>query len=135
MEYHDMYHHDLNESNEINNDANTLNTLGKFKNMKKHYHKIWRSGVQIGVYSSGDTGYTKIRNAETGEITNYYVGSGNEDLFYKVRVATGEIPSGPITLFYNSPEHYEKHQLTDVSNDMKYIWKEKNKARLLKLTK
>ena len=139
MEYHDMYHHDFNESNEMN-DSSTLNTLGKFKGISKHYHKLWRVRgedknkfkVQIGVHSSGDTGYTFIRNAETGEATSYVVGSLNEDLFFKVRVATGEIPTGPITLFYNSPEHYEKHQHIVVSDDMKYIWREKNRIRLLK---
>ena len=130
MEYHDMYHHDLNEQNEINNDASTLNTLGKFKSASKDYHKMIRYGVPIGVYSSGQTGTTFIRNAETGEYTKYVVGSLNEDLFYKVRVATGEFPCGPITLFYNSPEHYEKHQYDVVDENMKYLWREKQKQRL-----
>ena len=135
MEYHEMYHHDLNESNEINNDLSTLNTLGKFKSKSKYYHKMIRRGVQIGVYSSGQTGFTHIRNAETGEITNYVVGSANEDLFYKVAVATGEFPGGPITLFYNSPEHYEKHQFQFVPEESKFIWREKNRMRLEKIAR
>jgi hypothetical protein len=118
MEYADMYHHDLNASNEM--DSITLNSLAKFST--KNYHRLWRSGIQIGVYASGDSSY--IRNAETGEVTNYAVGSANEDLFFKVRV-TGEIPSGAVTLFYSSPEHYEKHQHTVLTDDMKYVWKEK----------
>ena len=137
-----MYHHDFNESNEINNDSSTLNTFGKFKGISKHYHRLWRIRgddkkkfkVQIGVHSSGDTGYTFIRNAETGEITNYVVGSMNEELFFKVRVATGEFPTGPIILFYNSPEHYEKHQHIVVSDDMKYVWHERKNRRLLLLS-
>ena len=123
MEYHD---HDFNDSNEMN-DSNTLNTLGKFKGMSKHYHKLNRGGVQLGVYSSGDTGYTRIRNAETGELTNHIVGSANEDLYFKVRIATGEIPTGPILLFYNSPEHYEKHQNVVVDENIKYVWREKQR--------
>ena len=130
-----MYHHDLNESNEINNDLSTLNTLGKFKRKSKYYHKMTRCGVQIGVYSSGQSGFTYIRNAETGELSNYVVGSSNEDLFYKVVVATGEFPGGPITLFYNSPEHFEKHQYTMVHEEMKLIWREKNRKRLEKLAR
>jgi hypothetical protein len=136
MEYHEMYHHDLNESNEINNDLSTLNSLGKFnRNKSKYYHKMVRGGVQIGVYSSGQTGFTYIRNAETGESSNYIVGSANEDLFYKVAVATGEFKGGPITLFYNSPEHYEKHQYTFVDEEMKFIWREKKRMRLEKQIK
>jgi hypothetical protein len=135
MEYHDAYHHDLNESNEINNDLSTLNTLGKFKRKSKYYHKMNRGGVQIGVYSSGQTGFTCIRNAETGELSNYVVGSLNEDLFFKVAVATGEFPCGPITLFYNSPEHFEKHQYTIVDEEMKLHWREKNRKRLEKLAR
>ena len=136
MEYHEMYHHDLNESNEINNDLSTLNTLGKFNRRKsKYYHRMTRGGVQIGVYSSGQTGFTCIRNAETGELSNYVVGSSNEDLFYKVAVATGEFKCGPITLFYKSPEHFEKHQHTVVDEEMKQTWREKNRMRLEKIAR
>lgn len=122
-----MYHHDLNVSNEM--DSITLNSLAKFST--KNYHRLWRGGVQIGVYASGDS---YIRNAETGEVTKYAVGSANEDLFFKVRV-TGEIPSGAITLFYNSPEHYEKHQFTVITNDMRCNWREKRDNRILFLFK
>jgi hypothetical protein len=61
------------------------------------------------IFGSGDVGAT-IRNAVTGE--KYYghkVGSKNEDLYFKVRLCTGEFGIQVPALFYESAEQYEKH--------------------------
>jgi hypothetical protein len=61
------------------------------------------------IFGSGDVGAT-IRNAVTGE--KYYghrVGSKNEDLYFKVRLCTGEFGTNSPTLFYESAEQFEKH--------------------------
>lgn len=54
-----------------------------------------------------------IRDAITG---NYHfgnmVGTKDEDNFFKVRILNGETGSlGPVTLFYNGRNEYEKHQM------------------------
>lgn len=65
---------------------------------------------QYKLYTSGNTG-SYIRDAETGEYTNYLVGSKDEDLFFKVNETTGKCKSknGSNTLFYLSPQHYVSH--------------------------
>jgi hypothetical protein len=30
--------------------------------------------------------------------------------------------NGPVHLYYNSPSEYEKHQFTEVDEDVKYAW-------------
>lgn len=85
-----------------------------------------RKSHKIEAYSSGDIG-TRIRDAITGDrYRNYLVGSRNEDLFFKVRICTGEFGGreGP-TLFYSTPEEYERHTRSVVSEEMKNKWLEK----------
>ena len=109
----------------------------KVESLNRGYHKITRNilvnnrskPVEIPVYSSGTQG-SSIRNAETGEYYKYKVGSLDENLFYKVSNSTGEIASGPITLFYESPGHYERHQNTEVENISKKLWNDKKQYRL-----
>jgi len=109
----------------------------KVESLNRGYHKITRNVlvnnrrkiVEIGVYTSGTQG-SSIRNVETGEYYKYKVGSLDENLFYKVSNSTGEISSGPITLFYESPEHYERHQNTEVDIISKRNWHDKKQYRL-----
>ena len=59
------------------------------------------------------------------------VGNADEDLFFKVVLATGECKSknGSSTLFYLSPRHYMSHQNCQVSEDDVQRWQEKRDAR------
>lgn len=111
--------------------------IKQIKPLNKEYHNI-KTGyfdkkikkfLEVGVYSSGMSG-SLIRNAETGEYYKYKVGSNDEDLFFKTVNSTGELSYGPITLFYNSPENYERHQYLFVSDETKKIWENKKNARL-----
>jgi hypothetical protein len=81
------------------------------------------------VYGSGSQ-ESPIRNAETGEYYKYKVGTMDEDLFFKVMVSTGEVLSGPLTLFYDSPEHYERHQYLELDTLTKKRWEVKRQCRL-----
>jgi len=109
----------------------------KVETFNRGYNKITRNIVvnnrskplEMGVYTSGIQG-SSIRNAETGEYYKYTVGSLDENLFYKVSNSTGEFASGPITLFYESPEHYERHQNTEVDIISKRAWNDKKQYRL-----
>jgi hypothetical protein len=128
MDYYDRY--TPLEANDLENEVKFKgdSALKKSQALNRGYHKIIRNNVEIGVYGSG-THESPIRNAETGEYYKYKVGTFDEDLFYKVMICTGEFPSGPLTLFYNSPEHYERHQYTEVDNLHKKLWEEKKQRR------
>jgi hypothetical protein len=86
----------------------------------------------FGVYSSSNTG-NHIRDAETGEYTNYLVGSKDEDLFFKVSLSTGKCTSknGSHTFFYLSPQHYVSCMggILSSNNDV-LCWEEKRDYRL-----
>lgn len=138
MDYHDKF--SPLEPNDLDNEINFKgdSALKKSRLLNRGYHTIFRNAlinnkllkaVEIGVYGSG-CHESPIRNAETGEYYNYKVGTMDEDLFYKVMICTGEFEGGPLTLFYNSPEHYEKHQFAEVNNLAKKRWEDKKLDRL-----
>jgi hypothetical protein len=139
MEYDDRYA--PLESN-VYDDSNNKqqSALKNVKSLNRGYHKLVRSivvnnnkkkveKVEIGVYGSGSQ-ESPIRNAETGEYYKYKVGTMDEDLFFKVMVSTGEVLSGPLTLFYDSPEHYERHQYLELDTLTKKRWEVKRQCRL-----
>ena len=121
------------ETDKLNNDDN--NELNKLKMSDKNFHLIYRTapferrGIitykkkQIGIYTSGDIG-DRIRNAETGEYYTYTVGSKFEQLFFSVRLSTGECDGKyklP-TLFFTSPSHYESYLYGTVSDETREVW-------------
>jgi len=97
------------------------------ENEDSGFHLLKRKNNQgvikkVPCYGSGGQG-TSIRNAITGErIFVHKVGSFSEDLYFKVMICTGESKNGPITLFYESPEHYERHMFETVENENKKVW-------------
>jgi|LauGreDrversion4_2_1035121.scaffolds.fasta_scaffold625303_2 hypothetical protein len=65
-----------------------------------------------------------IKNAVTGVIeAPFRVGSSDEDLFFSVMLSTGECGKTPPCLFYDSPEQYERHFYTTVSEETKLRWR------------
>lgn len=54
------------------------------------------------VYSSGDIG-SNIRDAITGQFYPYKVGSEDEDSFFKVCIATGEVQNQRRLFFFHHP--------------------------------
>lgn len=117
------FERDLIEQNQYQQQA-----LGQFKKLNKLCQVLRRKDKDIVVFPSSSQG-SNIKNAETGEFTRSIVGSMDEDLFYKVTIATGEFESGPLTLFYNSPTHYERHHGEVVSDDAKFRWRLKQQQR------
>ena len=137
MEYDDRYtplvSNDYDNQNNIQESA-----LKKAQLLNRGYHKILRNvsnsnriakNVEIEVYGTGSQ-ESQIRNAETGEYYKYKVGTMDEDLFFKVMISNGESTSGPLTLFYDSPEHYERHQYVDLDSHSKKRWEVKRYTRL-----
>ena len=93
-----------------------------------HASNIWMNEqfykqLFIECYSSGNTG-AHIRDAVTGDFTRYIVGSRDEDLFFKVRDATGIMStrgdSG--SFFYMSPEQCENNRYCEIDKSVKDAW-------------
>ncbi len=113
--------------------------LLSFKKIDRGYNKIYRSEqrpsdgkmikTKFDIYTTGSVG-SMIRNAETGAYYNYYVGSKNESLFFKVSLATGECNSKneSHTLFYLSPQHYMSHMNVDLNISVINSWEEKRNS-------
>lgn len=117
--------------------CSTINSKKKYsklwedtKNIDKEYHKFVRyvnhKKYEIEAYSTPIKIGFMIRDAITGNrYKQYKVGTNNEHLFFKVKWSTGEIKNKknePITLFYDSPEQFERHMKVTVSQSVKEKW-------------
>ena len=92
---------------------------------KVFYTKSSKKVVPIEFYSSGNIG-NSITHAVSGtRQQGQIIGSSREDLFFKVSLCNNKISNEHITLFYYSPEEYEKHQLVTISDNIKSKWNEK----------
>lgn len=79
--------------------------------------------VYIELYSTKNTPGHLIRDATSGSrIADCKVGSAKEEMFFKVKIATGEVGSESLTFFFNSPEHYERHMKGTISQPAKEAW-------------
>jgi len=145
-----MYEDDYFNPANLNDFEDDLNVEKMFEREKRKdigYNVIYRKAYRrdgtpyrkkTEIYTSGGTG-SQIRDAETGDYFTNKVGSMDEDLFYKVILATGECHSknGSSTLFFMSPQHYSNHMSCDVDPISAYNWENKRDARLnnnMKLT-
>lgn len=134
------------EVDQLNDDSSKNKELINFKRADRGFNKIYRNIVREGddkiikkkleLYTTGGTG-SNIRDAETGEYYSELVGSKYEDLYFKVALATGECTSlnGSSTLFYLSPEHYERHLYVELDNYTRFHWEEKKNALLDEMNK
>jgi hypothetical protein len=138
MEYNESPH----EANEYVLNPNDV--LQDTQRMDSGYNVIWRPVMntrgsrlrKIEVYTSSDTG-TNIRDAETGHYYNERVGSSDEDLYFKVVLATGECKSrnNSSTMFYSSPRHYMSHMRCDLDPKEIAKWEAKRDARIAEAEK
>ena len=79
---------------------------------------------KINVYSTRPTPGSCIRDPVHGTFSKYKVGSRDEYYYFKVRMADiYTLDRTPLTLFYDSPESYEKHMYTKVSPEIKNNWR------------
>lgn len=143
MEYDNMYHPNESENfddssiNGINLREKELDSLKKYD---RGYNKISilkpsfdgrLKNTKVELYTSGDIG-SNIRDAETGAYYSNKVGSYDEELFFKVTLATGQCKSlnNSNKLFYLSPEHYSSHLNVDLSSSVINRWENKRQKRL-----
>ena len=140
MFYDDQFN--PNDVNEPHYESNTSQkkTLNNYKLFNKRFHNVKRRqktktgmiSVDLEYFSSGSID-SVITSATTGmKYNEYRVGGKEEDLFFKVGVANGETKTGPVNLFYDSPEQFEKHQNVTLANEIKKKWYDKyQKAKLI----
>ena len=77
----------------------------------------------VELYSTRCNPGRLIRNPIVGSRTNDRVGSLAERTYFRVRMTTVGDGIEPVTLYYDSPETYETHMHTKVSNDIKKEWR------------
>lgn len=114
--------------------------LEEAKKIDRGYNKIWKllphgygrlKRTKIEFYTSSEIG-NRIRDAETGSYFSDRVGSENEDLYFKVGLATGQCKSanGSSTLFFTSPYRYMAHMHCDLPDKLIQQWEEKREDRV-----
>ena len=116
------------------------NLLTDVKSLDRGYNVIYRTmpnrngkmkRTKVTLYTSGTT-CSRIRDAETGVYYTSLVGSPDEDLYFKVVLATGECKSrnGSRTLFYLSPRHYMAHLNSELDDNTIAKWQIKHDDRV-----
>lgn len=98
----------------------------KAKKQDKGYEKkvkiVKDKKIVIDTYHSNDTPGSLVRHAATGFWMNARVGSIEENLYFKVRDNTSKDTR---SLYYDSPEEYERHMFLTLSTEIKGRWTEK----------
>jgi len=110
--------------------------IERVKNLDPGYNKIHRyiknispdgsiskKRISIELYTSSGIPGNMIRSAIGGTYNrDYRIGKTDEYIFFKVGLATGECKKGSNTLFFDTPEQYEKTFHTYLSRDVKKRW-------------
>jgi hypothetical protein len=117
----------ITDTSTFNSDKHDQKRLIKeFKQLDRGYQRLKKGSLRkttVEFYSTPSTPNSRIRNAITGERYRWRVGKLlEESLFFTAIIATGEIVNGPYTLYYDTPEQYEKHQSVVVRDDVKHNW-------------
>ena len=114
-------------------DDSTIFTLVNDKNKKiekldNGHRIIGKKKNKLEYFATSTMTGNTIRNAVTG-IPEYNMKVGNsydEDHFFKLVYVGNGIKSGnPDTLFYDSPEQFERHLKVNISNESKKNWTNK----------
>lgn len=119
---HRKYH-----DNNGNNNNNNSHFISNDKGHMRIYQYVNRRSLPIEFYMTKYTPGTLIRNAISGiREHKLYVGKKEEYSFFKVKLALSDMGQEQYgTLFYNSPEEYERHFYTTVPQQLKELWMER----------
>ena len=124
-----VYH----ESSSIEDDTMFSVVKSKRKGMDAYLnsdpsHKIiGKKYDRLEYYASSRIPGMPIRNAVTG-IREYNMPIGSisiEAQFFKVCYAANDSTNMPDTLYYDSPEQFERHMRCNVNSETKHTWKRK----------
>ena len=83
--------------------------------------------IKVEVYSTKSGVGTLIRCPFTGMRTNDRVGSFEENYYFKVRFPVVGNGDEPVTLYYTTPESYERHHMCDLGEKSKEDWRNRRK--------
>ena len=109
------------------------------KKYVRRYNPRIKKMVRVEFFPTNPTPNSFIKHAMSGSVQ--YVdgktlrsGTKDEDLFFSVILATGEIKTGAPVLFYDNPEQYERHFFAKVPQNIKDKWIKKRNAALHSFT-
>jgi hypothetical protein len=96
--------------------------------------------VTVYMFPTSTTPNKIIRHAMSGSFQNNNgracrVGTRDEDLFFSVMFATGELGQTGDVLFYDSPEQYEQHLFGSLSQETKANWRAKRDNALREISR
>jgi hypothetical protein len=100
------------------------------KKYVRRIHPETKMSMKIEFFPTNTAPNTIIKHAMTGMFQSddghfYRVGTKDEDFMFSVILATGEMGQTAPVLFYDSPEQYERHFFTKVTQQIKDKWNEK----------
>tara|TARA_B110000444_G_scaffold165954_1_gene155094 strand:+ start:722 stop:1219 length:498 start_codon:yes stop_codon:yes gene_type:complete len=99
---------------------------GKFVSADPGHKRIGTKKNKLEYFATSLIPGNTIRNAVTGIPEYNKVGSAmSEDQYFKVRYAGNDSGNSPDTLYYDSPEQFERHMNCRLKTDAKQIWKNK----------
>jgi hypothetical protein len=107
----------------VNEKTKRKNTLTEMKLAAKNNYCTVRTslGNKLSYYKASTTSGSPIVHAITGDYLLGKVGSLHENKYYKVKMSCfGAEQNG--TLYYLSPDEYERHQNCVVSDESKDAW-------------
>lgn len=93
----------------------------------KYYTLKKNKNIKIECFSTSCNPGSYILCPYSGIRSNDRVGSRDESFYFKARMPVISSGNEPITLYYDSPEAFEKHHLVTLSNNIKESWKNKRK--------
>jgi len=105
--------------------------LKEYKQLDPGFHTIVRTSsnnkkIKIDLYTTSNVPGTKIRDAITGaRFLGSRVGTSDEDYFFKVKLATGELGRDSGNLYFETPTQCEKHLRINISDKIKKTWTNK----------
>ena len=122
--FHPVHGNDV-DANPIKTKGNTIDVI---KSMDKHYHCVRvhipekNTKMKIEFYDSRGLG-NPICNAVTGQrYRDKLIGSRAEDHFFKACINHKDYGPESLTLFYETPEEFERHHFTMLDDDIKNAW-------------
>jgi hypothetical protein len=99
-----------------------------FKMIDRGYRKLKETRnnkkVNIEVYTTGYTPGTVIRDAVTGaRYSGIFVGTREEDQFFKVKIITAGMGKEPGNLYFFTPDEFERHYKITLKSEVKEKWR------------
>lgn len=93
----------------------------------KYYVYKKKKKIKIECFSTSCNPGSYILCPYSGIRSNDKVGSADEGYYFKARMPVIGNGNVPVTLYYDSPEAYERHHLVTLSNQVKESWNSKRK--------